>query len=210
VSPTAPGGITLGMYVPGLSWLHRTPVGVKLAGLVTLGLVLLLAPAPWTWATGSLALVAVVLAALSSRLPLGDLLRSLRGVLLVALAAGGYQWWRSGWETAVGVATTLLALVLAGLVVTMTTPMDAMIDVVVRLARPLRHVGLPPEWVALAVALTLRGVPTLVLVAQQSLEAARARGLERNPRAVLVPTVVRTVAPARRTGEALAARGLPD
>lgn len=206
----ASGSVTLGMYLPGSSWLHRTPVAGKLAALVVLGLALLLVPRAWSWVAGPVALLAVTLVAVSARLPLGGVVRSMRGLLLVALAAGVYQWWRAGWETAVGVSTTLLALVLAGLVVTMTTPLDATVDVVARLTRPLRVVGLPPEWVALAVALTLRGIPTLVQVAEQSRDAARARGLERHPRAVLVPTVIRTVAHARRTGEALAARGLPD
>lgn len=208
---SAPGpDLALGMYVPGSSWLHRVPVGAKLASLAVLGVGVVLVPVGSVWVVASLAVIAVVGAAMSAHLPVGALLRSLRGILLVALAAAAYQWWRTGWETALGVAATLVALVLAGFVVTMTTPMDATIDVVVRLSRPLRRFGLRPEWVGLAVALLLRGVPTLVLVAQQSRDAARARGLDRNPRAVLMPTVLRTVAHARRTGEALAARGLPD
>lgn len=199
-----------GTYVPGYSWLHRAPVGAKLTALLALGLGLLFVPGPAAWWAGSLTLGAVVVAAATARLPLGDVARALRGVLLVAVTAAAYQWWRAGWETAVGVATVLLALVVAGLVVTMTTPMDATLDGVVRLARPLARLGVPPERVALAVALTLRGVPALVVLAGQSRDAARARGVERSPRALLVPTVLRTVAHARRTGEALAARGLVD
>ena len=42
---------------------------------------------------------------------------------------------------------------------------------------------------------------------QETRDAARARGLERNPRAVLIPAAVRMVAHARATGDALAARG---
>jgi biotin transport system permease protein len=41
-------------------------------------------------------------------------------------------------------------------------------------------------------------------------ESARGRGLDRDPRAVVVPTVVHVVGYARATGEALAARGLTD
>ena len=44
----------------------------------------------------------------------------------------------------------------------------------------------------------------------QTGDAARARGLERDPRARLVPLVVRSVAHARATGEALDARGIGD
>ena len=42
------------------------------------------------------------------------------------------------------------------------------------------------------------------------LRAARARGLERSPRALVVPIALRTVARAQTTGEALHARGILD
>jgi len=41
-------------------------------------------------------------------------------------------------------------------------------------------------------------------------DSARARGLERSPRALVVPSIVQVVAYGRATGEALAARGLTD
>ena len=41
-------------------------------------------------------------------------------------------------------------------------------------------------------------------------DAARARGLERSVRARTIPVVLSAVAYARRTGDALAARGLGD
>ena len=56
----------------------------------------------------------------------------------------------------------------------------------------------------------LRSVPALLTTATEVRDAARARGLDRSPRALLVPTAVRTVARARATGEALAARGIGD
>ena len=70
--------------------------------------------------------------------------------------------------------------------------------------------GLRPEIFALSVALMLRTIPALVQTAGEVRDAARARGLERCPRALLVPAAIRTVARARATGEALAARGLAE
>ena len=209
-SPRATPPHSLGLYSPGDSWLHRAPAGSKLLGLLLLGLALTLAPAAWTPVLGSATLVALSLAALAVRLPVGALVRALRGVLIVVAAVGAYQVWRAGWEVAVGVGSTLLALVLAGFIVTMTTPVSETVDVVVQLARPLRRVGLDPQWIGLAVGLMLRGIPTLLQVFTDTRDAARARGLDRNPRAVLVPAALRTVAHARRTGDALAARGIAD
>jgi biotin transport system permease protein len=85
-----------------------------------------------------------------------------------------------------------------------------MLDAVARAARPLRRVGVAPETVALAVGLMLRAVPALAATASDVRDAARARGLERSPRALLVPAAVRAVGRARLTGDALAARGLGD
>lgn len=202
--------LSLGTFHPGRSWLHRTPARAKLVALMLLGVGLVIVPAPFAWVVGSSALALVVLVGVSARLPLHLAARALRAALLLAALAAAYQWWRSGWQVAVGVLTTVVALILAGVIVTMTTPMDALVDEVVQAARPLRRVGVRPEWVGLGVALTLRGVPAIIQVGVESRDAARARGLERNPRALLVPTAVRTVARARRMGEALAARGLAD
>ena len=60
------------------------------------------------------------------------------------------------------------------------------------------------------VGLFLRSVPVLVHVVGEARYAARARGLDRSPRAVVVPAAVRMVGHARTTGDALAARGLGD
>jgi biotin transport system permease protein len=111
---------------------------------------------------------------------------------------------------AVEVAADILTLVVAAGAVTATTPADRMLDLLDRALRPLRVVGVRPDVVALAVALMLRTVPALLTTAHEVRDAARARGLDRSPRALLVPAAVRTVARARATGEALAARGIGD
>jgi len=104
----------------------------------------------------------------------------------------------------------LTTLVLASTVVLATTPVDDLLDALVRGARPLRRVGLDPELAALAVVLMLRTVPALLDLIAEVRDAARARGLGRHPRALLVPAAIRTVARARLTGEALVARGIGD
>jgi biotin transport system permease protein len=95
-------------------------------------------------------------------------------------------------------------------VLTVTTPVDEVLDAITRALRPLRRLGVDPEKVALAFSLVLRAIPTTVAIADETRDAARARGLERDPRARLTPLVLRVVAQARATGEALHARGLGD
>ena len=75
---------------------------------------------------------------------------------------------------------------------------------------PLRIFGVRPDRVALTFSLAIRAIPSMLEVGRETADAARARGLERSPRARLVPFVLRAVAQAERTGEALAARGLDE
>ncbi len=196
-----------GAHRPGHSLVHRTSAGVKLAALAVLGLVVVLAGGP----VPVLAVLGLVLVLAGiARLPAGPLLRATAPALVTAAAAGLYQWWARDAATALATAAGLAALVLAAVVVTSTTPVDRMMDVAARLVRPLRRVGLTAETFALAVGLVLRTIPALATTVGEVRDAARARGLERSPRAWLSPLAVRTVRRARDTGEALAARGLLD
>lgn len=205
---TAPGvaGL-LGLYRPGSSWLHRLGPAPKAGALAVLGVGVIVARGPW-WALGLLAASAATTA--SARLPLRTTARGLLPVLATATLVGCYQWWQRDWATAVEVASDLVTVLVAATAVTSTTPTDRMLDAVARAARPLRHLGASPETVALAVTLMLRAVPVLTRTTTEVRDAARARGLERDPRALLVPAAVRSVGRARQTGQALAARGLGD
>ena len=197
----------VGLYRPGSTLVHRMPVWVRFGALTALGvaLVVLRGPVPALVALGATLVVAA-----AARLPWRSTLRGLTSVLLTAGALCAYQTWQRGWELGVEVSADLLALVVAATVVTATTRTDVLLDLLARAVRPLRHVGLHPESFALAVALMLRTIPALGDLFGEVRDAARARGLERSPRAQLVPFAVRTVARARLTGDALAARGIGD
>jgi biotin transport system permease protein len=197
----------VGAYVPGTSLLHRSPALVKVLLLAAFSTVLALWRAPVPSTTGLLVAVA---AALGAGLPRSLPLRVLRGMAPIVVVFGTVQWWQNGWESAVGIIGGILAAVMAAAVVTATTTVDEMMRLVVVAARPLRVLGLSEERLALAFGLTLRMMPVFEHIAAQTREAARARGLERDRRALLVPLALRAVAHTQRTGEALAARGLGD
>lgn len=212
-SPTGRGPLRppwagpLGLHHPGDTVLHRLAPAAKLILLTALGLAVVVLRGPWA---AVLLLGATTVVAVVGHLPRRATVRALLPVLVVAVLVCAYQWWRRGPGLGVEVAADLLTVVLAATVVTATTPADRLLDTVTRAARPLRHVGLSPQTVGLAVGLMLRSIPALVRTAVETRDAARARGLDRDPRAVLVPTAVRAVARARRTGDALAARGIGD
>ncbi|MBO1750204.1 energy-coupling factor transporter transmembrane protein EcfT [Actinotalea sp. BY-33] len=197
----------LGLFHAGSSWLHRVGPGPKVAGLGVLGI----AVVALTGVVTTLALALVTVAtAVSARLPLRSTTRAVLPVLLTAATVGAYQVWQRGPAVGLEVGLDLVTLVLAATVVTATTRADELLDALVRGLGPLRRVGLRPEVLAMAIGLMLRAVPGLLQTATEVREAARARGLERDPRATLAPAAVRAVARARSTGEALAARGVGD
>jgi biotin transport system permease protein len=197
----------LGLHQPGTTWLHRLPAGAKLLGLLAASIVVVVLRGP---VSGVVALAVAVVVAAWSGAGARPLVRSMRTVLLMAALLLAYTAWQRGWERAVEVTADLLALVLLATVLTVTTAIDEVLDAITRGLGPLRRVGVDAERVALAFSLMIRAVPLTLDLAAETRDAARARGLERDPRARLVPLVIRSVAHARATGEALDARGVGD
>jgi biotin transport system permease protein len=196
----------VGIYQPGESVLHRAPVGPKLAGLAAFSLAIVLVrsmPASWAF------LAVALLAGLVARLRLVVLARAARAVLVLAAVVGALQWWWYGRDKAIETFVDLVTLSVAAVVVTATTPVNAMLDAVIRWITPLRRVGVDPERVALAFGLAIQALPGTVALALETRDAARARGV-RHPRAFLTPFVIRVVARAHETGDALHARGIGD
>jgi biotin transport system permease protein len=197
---------SLGVYRPGTSLLHRLPVGPKLAGLVVASVALVVLRGP---VSAALFLLGALMVALVARIPLLRMLRALRALLVLALAIAGLQWWASGPGRAVESLLDLFTLGLLGLTLTSTTAVTDMLDAIGRWMSPLRRFGADPERLALAVGLAIQSVPATLTLALETREAARARGL-RTPRAYLTPFVIRVVARAHATGDALHARGIGD
>jgi len=121
-----------------------------------------------------------------------------------------FQWWTAGWQVAVTVVGTLVVAVAGAALVSLTTRVTDLLDVIERMLGPARAVGVDPERVALLLALTIRAVPVIAGTLHEARDARRARGLERSTRALVTPIVVRTIRHADRVGEALAARGIDD
>jgi biotin transport system permease protein len=186
---------------------HRAPAGVKLLVLAVGALALVLARTPV--AVGAAVLLVAALYPLAGFAPREAVHQvwPLRWVVVVLVP---FQWWTAGWRAAVVVVGTMVVLVAAAGLVTLTTRTTALLDLFERLLEPVRRLGMDPQRASLLLALTIRAVPVLVATLSEVRDARRARGLERSPRALLVPVVVRTMRHADRLGEALVARGVDD
>lgn len=198
----------LGAYVERKSLLHAAPLWAKFVPVAILSMAVLALSSAWATVGG---LAVVVLAYLAgARLTFRELVQPLTRMWPLILILGAFQWFNADFLTAFLVVGNIVVCVLAALLVTLTTESQRLLDGLVSLARPLRPLGADPERFGLTVALMLRSIPYLVGAAEDSRDAARARGLERNPRALILPVFIGAVAYAQQTGEALAARGLAD
>jgi biotin transport system permease protein len=155
----------------------------------------------------------------------------------IAVALGILLWARVGVRRAVGLSIGMVVVcalivavqglaghAMAGVIVvenlvlalyatrllTLTTPIPELVDGIAIACRPLRVFRVDPDRIALAVAVMLRSLPHLLGAFDEVRDAATARGIRRNPVAYVAPVVVRAVAYAHATGDALAARGLGE
>lgn len=200
-------GLLLVNYVPGTSLIHRAPLRLKFLAVFACGMASFLI-VDWVVAAAALALMCTLF--LLSGAGIRRLLRAVRPVLAILLVIGLFQWWQLGAPTAGRIVLNILLCIVAASLLTATTPIQRLLDGVVAAARPFTRFGADPERFALTIAIMLRSIPYIAGAYSEVRDSARARGLERNPRALILPVFITTVAFARQTGEALAARGLGE
>ncbi|WP_369746599.1 energy-coupling factor transporter transmembrane protein EcfT [Paenarthrobacter sp. AMU7] len=200
-------GFLLANHVRGNSIIHRTPLWLKFVVVAACGAASFLIV---DWAV-SLAIFAVMCGLfMLTGAGLRRLVRAIWMVMPILLVIGLFQWWQLGAPTAARIVLNVLVCVVAASVLTATTPVQDLLDGVVALAKPFRRFGADPERFALTIAVMLRSIPFIAGAFSDVRDSARARGLERNPRALVLPVFITTVAYARQTGDALAARGLGE
>jgi len=200
-------GFLLANYVPGTSLIHRMPLWLKFLLVLACGAASFLIV---DWRLSAAALLVMCILFLFSGAGAARLFRAVRPLLPVLLVIGSFQWWQLGAPVAARIVLNILLCVVAASLLTATTPLHRLLDGVVSLARPFRRFGADPERFALTIAIMLRSIPFIAGAFSDVRDSARARGLERNPRALVLPVFITTVAYARHTGEALAARGLGE
>lgn len=199
--------VLLGIYVPGTTVWHRMGTGGKYLIFLALTVPAVVSSEPVV-VLGLLALTLVLVASTGAPLRLAWGLPWGFALLMIALVV--FHVAMGNPVVAVRVVGTLLTALFASRILLLSTPMPVLVDALVAAARPLRFLGMDPERFGLAVAIALRSIPFVVASFGDVRDAARARGIDRNPFALVTPVVIATVAFARATGDALVARGLGE
>jgi energy-coupling factor transport system permease protein len=190
--------LTVGQYLPGASPLHARDPRLKLLATFAYALALFLVSG---WSGLGVLGLALLAAVILARVPPGYLWRGLRPLafllvftFLIQLLGypgeplfgwGPLQVTREGLEQGGFLTLRLALLLLAGTMLTLTTPPVALTDAVEWLLRPLRRVGVPSHEIALMMVIALRFIPTLLRELDDLLKAQRSRGADftlRDPR----------------------------
>ena len=204
--------MTLALYVPRASPVHRTPAGWKLLGLAGLSVLVFAVP---TLPVVGCALAGVLVLGLGpARLPVAVLARQARAVAWWLVALFVLHALVTDVRTGALTVLRLLALVLAAALVTATTRVTEMVAVVERVCGPLRWVGVRPARIGLVIAMALRFIPLISERADRIREAQAARGGTvrglRGLTTTVVPLLVQVLQLAHTVSEALDARGADD
>ena len=181
--------LIIGQYFPGNSLLHRADPRLKITAVFVYVAGLFLAGG----FAGLLIMAAGLLLALAqARVPPRWLYRSVRPVAVLLLLTFLFQLflhggpllgrigpvpvYRDGAREGGYLALRLLLLVLAGIVLSFTTPPVALTDAFGKMMAPLAKLRVPAYELALMMTIALRFIPTLLMEADRIIKAQAARG----------------------------------
>lgn len=195
--------MTLGLYVPRDSGLHRLPAGWKLLLLAIAGL-LVFAVKDWrilmALLAGTLALYGL------ARLGIKTTWAQVRPSLWLLVFFFSFQAIFSGWEAGLVTVLRFGVMILLASLVTLTTRVSELLATLERAIKPFARFGVNPAKVSLAISLTLRFIPVIAQTVTDVQEAQRARGIEKNQLALAVPVIIRTLKMADDVADAIDAR----
>lgn len=192
------------LYVPGRSPIHRLPAGIKLAGLAAGSSMLFVFPGIPVHAAELLAVLALFQVA---GLPWKEVFDQLRPALVFLVPIFLFHVFLTDWVLGLETVLRILTLLLLAVIVTLTTRLSDMIDVLERIMRPMRFAGINPSKVGMMLSMVIRLIPLMMREAGEILEAQRARGLDRNAIALLVPLLIKALKMADDLSDAMDARG---
>lgn len=192
----------ISLYKPGNSIVHRTPAGLKIALLFVFCTVLFLVQ-NWWFLGGAIALV--LASYRMAKLPLSLAWQAMRPALWVLVLIFLVQLWLNDWQFGLYVVLRFAIMIVAATLLTLTSKTSEMIEGIERSVGKLFGADVA-EKVGLAFSLSLRFIPMVRETYQEVREAQKARGLGRNWRALITPTMIRTLKSADDIAQAIDAR----
>ncbi len=184
---------------------HGWPAGGKLAGLSVSTVLLFVTHSPVILAAVLVGIISLY--ALAGRAFLRSGVSALRILWPFVVLVGVWHFWTQDYGTGAAIILRMVCAVALANLVTMTTRLSDMIDVVGWLLAPLRRFGLPTRVLELSIALVIRLTPVLIHKGAQLSDAWRARSAKRAGWHIVLPFTLVALDDADQIAEALRARG---
>ena len=188
------------------SVLHRAAPGPKLLALIAL-----IAAVTWAPLTGLALTAALYALAFKGLAKFFEQLWALK--LLIALITIPQLLFGTDLTTVLNATIRLTDAMLLATLFSLTTKTRDLIDSIdsalhSKPLRPLIRLGLKPETVSLAFAMTMNAIPMIMKFLNQTKEAQAARGLKPTPIRMTIPLLVASLKYSDEFAEALTARGV--
>ncbi len=222
--------VTFGQYYPTKSFVHSMDPRLKLLFLIAYIVAIFIAD---TFYGMILCMVVLFFAVGFARVPLGSVLRSIKGILFVLILTSILNLFFHGGENVLakwGIITIyreavvytvflllrLFLLVMASALLTLTTTPVRLTDGIESLLTPLKWIKFPVHELALIMSIALRFIPTLIDETNRIIAAQKARGADfesgniiKRIKAVvpiLIPLLISAFRRAEELGDAMDAR----
>ncbi len=222
--------VTFGQYYPVDSPVHRADPRTKLLFLIAYIVALFLAD---TFYGLALCFIVLLCAVLFSRVPLGSVIRSVKGVIFLLVFTsvlnvffhsgehllfeyGIIHIYLEGVLFALFLMLRLTFLVMGSSVLTLTTTPVSLTDGLESLLKPLKYIKFPVHELALIMSIALRFIPTLIDETNRIISAQKARGADfesgniiKRVKAIipiLIPLLISAFRRAEELGDAMDAR----
>lgn len=183
--------ITIGQYIPGKSYLHKTDPRVKILLTVLIMAVLLIID---TYAGFGLFALFILVVIISSGIPVRYTLKGLKPVLFIIIFTavinlfsgqgtpiyklGFLKITHEGIDMTIKMTLRLSLLIMTASLLTLTTTPIMLTDGIEKLMNPLRRFGVPSHEIAMMMTIALRFIPTLLEETDKIMKAQAARGAD--------------------------------
>ncbi len=222
--------VTFGQYYPTKSFVHRLDPRVKFLFLIAYIVMLFVAKSFYGLA---LCLLILLITVIASRVPLGSVLRSIKGVIAILVFTSVlniffhkgsqllWEWkfihiYTEGLIFTAFLTLRLFFIVMASALLTLTTTPVNLTDGIESLLFPLALIRVPVHVLALTMSIALRFIPTLMDETNRIISAQKARGANfdsgnifKRVKAiipVLVPLIISAFRRAEELGDAMDVR----
>lgn len=192
------------LYCKGETWVHTIRPSIKLLSLFVLCSGLFIVE---SWASLAAACSAVACLYQQAKIPLNKIYLCIRPALWILAIIFAVQLFLAGPGLAAFVVLRFLVMIFAASLVTLTTPASHLVETIETGVGKVTSAPVA-EAVALAFSLSFRFIPEVRRLFTEVREAQRARALQNDWRALITPTVIRTLKSADEIAHAINARNI--